>query len=249
MKSLRIIGCFVFLFAGSAAAQNPDTLLAKVNDTGGVQAGVIKVRKPRLTPFVKVEYNLYLADMNTVEILVPGPDNYPRRKRVPVYDSLKYPYTLERMYPGKAVLLSKFYAENMLYTYPSADTMRIDTMVVGLWIAKNGKVSHVDPDTTYTGGMPELMVSELYAISMNLEEWGSGGGYKTPKKFLKPSQPVGEGYYCEMYIIVSSAPLTEEQRNTGAAWSPFDFPLNSPPMDERQRDFLLRNGKGEFRPN
>ncbi len=252
MKLLRIIGCLAFLLPGGLAAQNilqADTLIAKVEDTGGIRPGVIKVRKPKLTPYVKVEYNLYLANVKTAETIVTGKDGFPYRKSVPVYDSLRYPENLERMYPKQAVLLSKFYAENMLYTYPSADTTRIDTMLVGLWIGKNGKIRYIDPDTTYTGDMPELLVAELYAISMSLEEWGSGGGYKTPKKFLKPSQPVGESYYCEVYIIVSTAPLTEEQRNTGAAWAPFDFPLNSPPMDERQRDFLLRNGKGEVRPN
>jgi hypothetical protein len=63
----------------------------------------------------------------------------------------------------------------------------------------------------------------------------------TPKKFLRRQKRMAENYYCVLYIISSAKPLTTEQKSTGSRYAPFDIPLNSPPGDEQQKDFIEGN--------
>ncbi|HET6992852.1 MAG TPA: hypothetical protein VFJ43_16070 [Bacteroidia bacterium] len=215
-------------------------------DTGAVDGeipqGIIYVRKPHISPFIKVDYNLYLAHVNPrgSQREVPVTDKSTgftdiQIETIPTFDSTIYSKKLKREYPVSAHLLSKYYAENMKYEYQENDTPRVDTMVVGMWIDSRGKIKRVLIDTEFTSNMPHQLVDEIAEISYTISDWGTGGGYLTQKKFLKPSKLVLESYYCEAYIIVSSYPLTKEQKKTGTSYAPFDYPLNSPALDRQQK--------------
>lgn len=210
-----------------------------------VHAGVIMVKKPQVKPYVKVEFQYTLANVHKVDVLVPvGPNLQPERDWAPVYDSA-YSVRLKRVYPQKNIQLSRYFSQNMLYTYMPSDTPRADTMYIGMWIDSKGKIRYVRPDTSWVGDMPEYMIGELAAIANSLRDtdWGKGGGYMSEKRFMSPSEFFGESFYCELFVIVSSYPMTAEQKRSGALFAPFDYPLNSPPMDEQQRQFMEQNPK------
>jgi hypothetical protein len=266
MKLLRNILFFsVLLIAGNLTAQrsssktanNADSLqipikdIAKNNvetlplDTGAVDGeipqGVIYVRKPHITPFVKVDYKYFLSHVieNGYKREVPVTDKNTgftdmQTEIIPIFDSAAYSKKLKRSYPVSANLLSKYYVENMKYQYQENDTPRVDTLFVGMWIDPRGKVKRVLLDTGFTN-MPSELKEQAALISYGISDWGTGGGYVTPKKFLRPGKLTFASYYCEMYVIVSSYPLTEEQKKTGNSYAPFDYPLNSPPVDKEQQ--------------
>lgn len=110
-----------------------------------------------------------------------------------------------------------------------------------MWISHNGKLRWKDPDTSYYGGMPRELALRIYLSMMKTEEWGTGGGYLTPKKFMRKQKRLAGDYYCMMYVIASAKPLTAEQKSTDSHYAPFDIPLNTPPENEQQRDFLKNN--------
>jgi hypothetical protein len=245
MKLLRIIPVCLLALSHVLHAQ-PSQALPEDSAGAGpdIRAGVVRVQKPNIIPYVKVEYRLSLAHVTQVNVEVPvnnGIPGYTEIDRVPVYDSMRFPQSLSRVFPQKKTLLSRYFTDNMSYMYSSA-APRTDTLFVGMWIDKSGKIRFVQADTSNTK-MPVDLAGELVSLSNSLRntEWGKGGGYATKKKFLRPSEYFSESYYCEMFIIVSSAPLTDEQRNTGVHYAPFDFPLNSPPADQVHADSMLRN--------
>jgi hypothetical protein len=207
-------------------------------DTKPVAQGVIKVRRPVIRPYFKCEYYLTLASVKMVEIEVTGPDGYPLRKPVPVFDS-SYSSANERVYPQKDNHFSRQLVDTIDFAYSFEDTAKCDTMLVEMWIGTNGKVKW--KDTAYTDDMPAELRAELYTYAMSISDWGQGGGFKEPKKFMRKQRRMAENYYCMLYIIASSKPLTTEQRHTGMRWAPFDIPLNSPPGDEQQKDFIEGN--------
>ncbi len=227
----------------------PFLALAQPGDV--VKQGVIKVRKPAVRPYFKVEYYMTLSRVTEVEILVPAPNGIPgqmERDKVPVFDS-SYSSKNERVYPQKATHLSKKLVDEIEFSYSFGDTTSIDTMVVELWIGKNGKIKWRSPDTSYNGDMPRKLELELYSAMMEMTEWGRGGGYKEPKKFLRKQKLIPENYYCVLYIISSAKPLTTAQKSSGSRYAPFDIPLNSPPENEQQKDFLEKNKEVEKDPN
>jgi hypothetical protein len=217
-----------------------NTEVAPPDSPRTVPQGVIKVRKPSVRPYFKCEYYLTLSHVTQVEMDVIGHDGYPARAKVPVFDS-SYSEKFERLYPQKNVHFSRQLVDSIQFAYSFEDTASIDTMVVELWIGTNGKIKWSRADTTYTGSMPHELKSELFWFASDLSEWGKGGGYKEPKKFLRKQRTMAENYYCVLYIIASAKPLTGEQRHTGARYAPFDIPLNSPPVDARQKDFIEGN--------
>jgi hypothetical protein len=234
---------FIFLLAcvlGSCALNAQDTI-----PDDDIPTGKIKVKKPEIHPYVKVEFRYTLAHVRKTEVLVQVAPNLPlERDWAPVYDSA-YSVRLKRMYPQKTLQLARYFSTNMLFTYTSSDTPRADTMYVGMWIDSKGKIRYVRPDTSWTGDMPVQLAVELYSIASSLRDmdWGKGGGYFTEKRFLHQPEFFGESYYCEMYVIVSSYPMTAEQKRSGSKFAPFDYPLNSPPVDEQQRQFMEENPK------
>ncbi|GAB4140613.1 MAG: hypothetical protein Fur0041_15800 [Bacteroidia bacterium] len=209
-----------------------------------VPQGVIVVKKPVIQPFVKVGYSLYLSSVTLVDVEVPannGVDGAVEMDRVPVFDSGAYSQKWERVYPQKQIHLSKHFSDKLHYNYAPSDTPRIDTMVVGLWITKSGKIKWKAVDTVLSDDMPPALEDQLYAaVKLLPEVWGQGGGFNTPRRFLKPSRFYGESYYCEMFVIVSTFPLTQVQQNTGVLAAPFDTPLNSPPSDKQQEQFIRK---------
>ncbi|HEU4718601.1 MAG TPA: hypothetical protein VFU15_12240 [Bacteroidia bacterium] len=210
-----------------------------------VQPGMIMVKKPAIHPYIMIEYSLYLSDVKKTYILVPDPFDsaYMARKMVPVFDSSRYTDAEKRVYPQKKESIARYYAESLAYRYLPSDTPMVDTMYVDMWIDNRGKIKWVSPDTNYTGAMPEELKKELAWISLSLNDWGTGGGYMTPKKLFHPPQYVPGNYYCEMKIIVSSGPVTAAQKTSGATYAPFDIPLNSPATDEQMDDFIMQNTK------
>lgn len=245
MKILRIV-CFSLLFFSAELMAQP---FNAGSDSVEIPQGVIYVRKPHIRPFVKVDYKLYLCrvDPNGLRREIPVTDRNTgftdiQIETVPLFDSAFYSKKLERTYPQKSYLFSKYFVENLKYQYQASDTPRVDTMVIGMWIDKSGKIKRAMPDTEYTGNMPRKLVTELAGVSMRMTDWGEKGGYKTKKKFLRPSQLVIENYYCEFFVIVSSYPVTNEQKKSGTAYALFDYPLNSPPTDEQQRQSMEKNG-------
>lgn len=223
----------------------PCLLVAQPNEE--VQQGVIKVRKPAVRPYFKVDYYLTLSRVTEVEILVPAANGVPgvmERDKVPVFDS-SFSAKNERVFPVKSVHLSKLLVEQIDFAYAFGDSSSIDTMVVEMWIGKNGKIKWRSPDTTYNGDMPRALELQLYGVFMGMTEWGMGGGYKEPKKFLRKQKLVPENYYCVVYIVSSAKPLTAQQKSTGSRYAPFDVPLNSPPENEQQKNFIEGNIKKE----
>jgi hypothetical protein len=90
--------------------------------------------------------------------------------------------------------------------------------------------------------MPDQVVNELTRASQLLTGlvWGERGGYyQGRKKMFRPATLVLESYYCEVFVIVSSYPLTQEQKI--AHYAAFDYPLNSPPTDEQQKASKEKN--------
>lgn len=222
-------------------AMNNRTQVVAPPDTKPVPQGVIKVRKPQIRPYFKCEYYLTLAHVREVEVEVTGPDGFPARDRLPVFDSTTYSESFERLYPQKEIHFSRQLVDTIDFCYSFEDTANVDTMFIEMWIGSNGKVKWKDADTVYAGEMPAGLRAELYRYVMTISDWGKGGGYKEPKKFMRKQRRAGESYYCQMYIIASARPLTSEQRHTGARYAPFDIPLNSPPGDEQQKDFIEGN--------
>lgn len=213
-----------------------------------IQAGIIYVRKPHISPFVKVTYKLYLAHVNPKggqrEVGVTDKNagfTDTQIEIIPTFDSNMYSKKLARDYPVNADPLSRYFVENLNYRFQPNDTPRVDTMLYGMWIDSRGKVKYIMPDSNYDCHMSSALIRELDSISWRISNWGTGGGYHTPKKFLRPAHFVGESYYCEVYVIVSSYPLTVEQKKTGTSYAPFDYPLNCPAIDPEQKASLECN--------
>lgn len=226
---------------GSAVALLPK---ADPDTSSEIPQGIIRVRKPTVVPYVKVEYKYYLSHVNMVRVNIPvdnGVNGNVETDNVPVFDSSVYPKRLVRVYPKEKELLSKMFVENMMYRYNANDTPRVDTMVMGLWINARGKVQRVMDDPEYTLQMSDDLLKELTRTSQTITDWGDAGGYYSGRKklFKKPTL-ILESYYCEVFVIVSSYPLTQEQKIT--RYAPFDYPLNSPPLDEQQRLSREKNG-------
>lgn len=248
MRSLRYIWMFLplGLFAQNVrpyepVAMNNRSQVVAPPDTKPVPQGVIKVRKPQIRPYFKCEYYLKLASVREVQKEVIGPSGYPETDKVPIFDSSMYRTSAEPVFPKKDVNFSRQLVDTVDYAYSIDDTASCDTMMVEMWIGTNGKVKWREADTVYTGGMPTELRAELYRYAMSISDWGTGGGYKEPKKFMRKQRRAAENYYCMLYIIVSAQPLTSEQRHTGMRWAPFDIPLNSPAGDEQQKDFIEGN--------
>lgn len=204
-----------------------------------VNQGVIRVRKPVIRPYFKCEYYLTLAHVREVEVEVIGPDGFPARDRLPVFDSTTYSQSFERLHPQKEIHFSRQLVDTIDFCYAFEDTSSVDTMLVEMWIGSNGKVKWKDADTVYAGEMPAELRAELYRYVMTISDWGKGGGYKEPKKFMRKQRRAGESYYCQMYIIASARPLTAEQKHTGARYTPIDIPLNSPEGDDESEKDLI----------
>lgn len=212
-----------------------------------IPQGVIKVRKPAVRPYFKVDFLLTLSRVTEVEILVPAANGLPgvmERDKVPVFDS-SYSEKNERVFPVKSVHLAKLLVDEIDFSYAFSDTTSIDTMVVELWIGKNGKIKWRSADTLHNGNMPRALELELYTTLTGMTEWGKGGGYKEPKKFLRKQKLMPENYYCVLYVVSSAKPLTAQQKSTGSRYAPFDIPLNSPPDNGQQREFIEGNKKQE----
>ncbi len=251
MRSLLLIlfSIPVFLFAQVAQGNKPPQ---PVPSAGGnvqsppeitpetVNQGVIKVRRNSVRPYFKCEYYLTLARVQQVQTPIIAPDGSTQMDMVPWFDS-SFSQLNERVYPLKSEHFSRKLWEQSNYKYSFDDSTSVDTMRVQLWIGKNGKIRWKNPDTTYNGDMPAELEAELYSSIMNMTEWGTGGGYMTPKKFLRKQKRMAENYYCVMYIIASSKPLTTEQKATDSHYAPFDLPLNSPPGDQQEKKFIEGN--------
>jgi hypothetical protein len=196
--------------------------------------------KKKIIPYVKVDYKLYLSNVKRVDI-IRYVNNVPYRDKVPVFDSMRYPENLERVYPQQTVTLSKTFSSRLDQpVYFEKDSDMVDTMYVGLWIGEDGKIKWAEADTMLAGDMPKEVMSEIAFAATHIREWGYGGGFKTPKKFLKPSKFVPESYYCELFVIVSAHPLTSEQKTKSLHMALFDYPLNCPASDEKQREWILK---------
>lgn len=222
-------------------ANNPGTQ-PDVAPAETIPQGVIKVRKAKLYPFFKCEYYLTCAHVRMVQMEVPSPDGIGvQLEQVPMFDSAVYA-RYEPIYPHKTMLFSKHLWENVnSFSYSSEDSASIDTMKVHMRIGSNGKVRWTYADTTYYGGMPRELALRIYLAMNSVEEWGEGGGYLSPKKFMRKQTRMGSDYYCLLYVIASAKPLTNEQKSTQSHYAPFDIPLNAPPENDQQREFLKGN--------
>lgn len=237
------LGLFSQVMPYEVAVNRPSGNIVTRPDSPPVQQGVIKVRKPQIRPYFKCEYYLTLSRVREVEVLVPANDGIPgsmNRAMRPWFDS-SISNANTRIYPEKNVHFSRLLVDTIDFTYSFEDTASIDTIAVDMWIGTNGKIKWLEPDTVNNGEMPRELERELYYYIMSFTEWGKGGGYQEPKKFLRKQKRMTGNYYCRMYVIASSKPLTGEQRHTGARYAPFDIPLNSPPGDEQEKDFIEGN--------
>lgn len=207
-----------------------------------VKQGVIKVRKPSIRPYFKCEYYLTLSRVEEVKIEVPSPSGFGVEiDKMPIFDSSFYSKRFERIFPEKLVNFSRLLVDEVEFTYSFDDTARIDTMVVEMWITKTGKIRWRSVDTTEGSTMPRKLELELFQSVNNMTDWGKGGGYLEPKKFLRKQKRMGESYYCRLYIIASAKPLTVQQKQTGMRYTPIDIPLNPPSGDDEQKEIFEKN--------
>ncbi len=208
-----------------------------------IPQGIIYVRKSNIIPYVKVEYKYYLSKVSMVRenktVTDPIAGNIIEVDNVPVFDSTVYSPKLKRVYPRETQLLSKLFVENMNFKFNANDTPRVDTLVIGMWIDSKGRIKRVLDDPEYTFKMSDELVKELTRTSQQISIWGDAGGYYEKKKLFRKSPLILESYYCEVFVIVSSYPLLVEQKNS--RYAPFDYPLNSPPLDEQQKKSMEKN--------
>lgn len=238
MRLIVYILCFIPLFTFAQDVRDPYAVTKPPqNDPPGtVKQGVIKVRKPAIRPYFKCEYYLTLASVSEQEVTIASPTpEFPGelvRVKMPIFDSMVYGKANTRLFPEKRFHFSRKLVDDIQFAYGFGDTSSIDTMVVEMWIAKNGKIRWRNIDTTFGSTMPRELELELYQSVNGMTEWGEGGGYLTPKKFMRKQKRIAESYYCVMYIIASSKPITPQQKSTGVRYAPIDFPLNAPANEE-----------------
>jgi hypothetical protein len=208
-----------------------------------VPQGVIRVSKTTLSAYVMVQYKMQLAAVAEVVVEVPannGVEGSVELDKIPFFDSARYSKKFHRVYPRTTFNFSKHYASYISYKYVAADTQKIDTMILGMWITPKGIIKWTEEFPYFSAGMDDILIEQLYVGVRKLNTWGEGGGYKTMPKWYKRSTFVPESYYCEMMVLVSPKPLSVEQKNTGSVWAPFDVPLNVPTADKQQEDFKRR---------
>lgn len=234
MRGLIYILLFLPVFAHTQSIRDPYAIANPAGDTPGVvKQGVIKVRKPSIRPYFKCEYYLTLSRVQEVQIEVASPSGFGvEMDKVPVFDSTIYSERYARVFPEKDINFSRLLVDEVDFAYSFDDTASIDTMVVEMWITKTGKIKWRNVDTTNGSTMPRTLELELFQSVNNMTDWGKGGGYLEPKKFLRKQKRQGESYYCVLYIIASAKPLTQQQKQTGMRYCPIDVPLNAPPAGE-----------------
>lgn len=225
-------------------------------DTTGVTSGTIRVNRTPVVPYYKVNYAMHLiADPGkTQRVKVkqqqdstsdssvaslggqPPVDNgwqATSQKTDPGNDTI----TLERgarlVFPHTDLLLSKYFSEQISYFYKRTDTPRVDTMHVGLWINKQGAVKRVYVHNAE--GMPKDLFDQVIGASIGLKKWGTAGGYYPRKRFLRKQKFVKDNYYCDMYVIIASFPMTVDQKTSGARFMPQDRCLNFPVPPVKKR--------------
>lgn len=220
--------------------------VAKAQDTT-ISVGTIIVVKQPIAPFYKVEYVMRrIADPLKAEkkVITPVRDGkrdtaaaaigadttqyastdgtgeweITKRRSNPANDSLQLEKGARLVFPRTTTLLSKHYADDVNYFYTSADTPRVDTIRIGFWINKQGAVKRV----YIRKGSEEKMNKDLYdqivGAALKIKKWGEPGGYWPRKRFLRKQEFVKDNFYCDMYIIVSSYPMSMEQVKSGSRY-------------------------------
>ncbi|MCA6364193.1 MAG: hypothetical protein IM638_14240 [Bacteroidetes bacterium] len=220
---VRIILIMLFLFAAVVAVAQP----AQQTDTSAKATRTIVVRRKPLLPYVKVEYNMFAVCATESRQLSFDSTNNGSWTNAALFDTACIPAGLERVLPQHRVQFGRTYAQNITYTYSPADSNRTDTMLVGFWIDRTGKIKNNYPDSPEATTMPPELYNQLVLISKSFQVYGDkGGGYFTRRKFLRPSEFRRSDYYCTVRIIVSARPLTPEQRIAGESAIPvMDYPI------------------------
>jgi hypothetical protein len=209
----------VSALATAQPAMQPDTL-EKATRT-------IVVRRKPLRPYIKVEYNMFavcVTENRQVDFDSTGSGDW---LTLELFDTSCIDNGLQRVLPQHRVQFGRTYAQNITYTYSPSDSNRTDTMLVGFWVDRTGKIKNCYPDVIEATTVPPDLYGQLVLISKSFQVYGDkGGGYFTRRKFLRPSEFRRSDYYCTVRIIVSSKPLTPEQRIAGESAIPvMDYPI------------------------
>lgn len=220
---LRILYTSLFLLVAALATAQP----ALQPDTLDKTTRTIVVRRKPLRPYVKVEYNMYavcVTENRQVDFDSTSGGDW---LTVALFDTSCIDNGLERVLPQHRVQFGRTYAQNITYTYNPSDSNRTDTMLVGFWVDRTGKIKNFYPDSPESTSMPDELYNQLVLISKSFQVYGDkGGGYFTRRKFLRPSEFRRSDYYCTVRIIVSAKPLTPEQRIAGESAIPvMDYPI------------------------
>jgi hypothetical protein len=220
---LRILHTLLFLLIVVAAAAQP----ALPTDTTAKATRTIVVRRKPMLPYVKAEYNMFAVCVTDSRQPVFDSAGNGDWINIALFDTACVPAELSRVLPQHRVQFGRTYAQNITYTYTPADSNRTDTMLVGFWIDRTGKIKNYYPDSPEATTMPPELYNQLVLISKSFQLYGDkGGGYFTRRKFLRPSEFRRSEYYCTVRIIVSAKPLTPEQRIAGESAIPvMDYPI------------------------
>jgi hypothetical protein len=218
----------LLLLAGFSPAQAQDTAIAM---------GTIIVAKQPIAPYYKVEYEMRrIADpAKTVKkVRTPATDStsgeteqfastdgsseWTRRSGNPGGDSLGLEKGTRLVFPKTNLLLSRHYADDVNFFYSRSDTPRVDTIRVGLWINKQGAVKRVYIRQSNAEETPQDLYDQVVGASLKLKKWGEPGGYWPRKRLFRKSVFVKDNFYCDMYIIVASYPMSAEQLISGSRY-------------------------------
>jgi hypothetical protein len=224
---IRLLHTLLLVLTALTAAAHP-ALLPALPDTGSKATGTIVVRRKPLLPYVKVEYNLHAVCVTeSRQPIFNDSTNRGEWTSIALFDTACVPRDLKRQLPQHRVQFGRTYAQNIQYSYNPADTNRTDTLVVGFWIDRTGKIKGNYPDSPEITTLPAELYKQLVIISKSFQVYGDkGGGYYTRRKFLRPSEFRRTDYYCTVRIIVSAKPLTPEQKIAGESAIPvMDYPF------------------------
>lgn len=222
----------LFLLAGFSSARAQDT---------AISMGTIIVAKQPIAPYYKVEYEMRrIADPSkTVKkvrtpaidstsgdtaqfVSTDGSSEWTRRSGNPGGDSLELEKGARLVFPKTNMLLSKHYADDVNFFYSRSDTPRVDTIRVGLWINKQGAVKRVYIRQSNAEETPKDLYDQVVGASLKLKKWGEAGGYWPRKRIFRKSVFVKDNFYCDMYIIVASYPMSAEQLKSGSRYMNID---------------------------
>jgi|GEM_PF-2668915 len=251
---LRIGGILAIVFAAAG-------LQLCAQDTSDVVSGTIRVQRTPAAPYYKVEYYMRrvadpakvqrrrakdpVIDSASADVSAFAASGDRVKSKDPGRDTLSLEKGATLVHPSTTTLFSKHFADEVAYYYSIADTPRVDTMRIGFWISTSGAVKGVYIRENENEKIPASIYDQVIGASLKLRKWGTPGGYWKRKRFLRKQEFVRDNYYCDMYVIIASFPMSVEQKKSKVRYAGKDVCLNPPklPQNRKQAERVLAESK------